>query len=147
MFFTNYGSRKGQELAENPVAALMFYWETLKRSVRIEGRVNKTSTAYSDHYFHSRPLGSQIGACVGQQSQVIADRRTLDDAEAELKEKHAEFVPKPENWGGYRIIPDSFEFWQGQSTRIHDRLRFRKGQASDKAIQGENGWVIERLSP
>lgn len=152
VFFTNYDSRKGQELTENPVCAIMFYWETLKRSVRIEGSVGKTSQAYSEAYFHSRPLGSQIGACVGQQSQVVASRQALDDIEASLKDEHKESVPKPENWGGFRIVPTSFEFWQGQSTRIHDRLRFRKPRLGEKvneetAVIAENGWIIERLSP
>ena len=112
----------------------------------------RTSQAYSEAYFNSRPLGSQIGACVGQQSQVVADRQTLNNIEADLQAKYTESVPKPENWGGYRIIPTSFEFWQGQSTRIHDRLRFRKpsqGEEVDKsmAVSGENNWIIERLSP
>jgi len=164
VFFTNYDSRKGQELAENPVCALMFYWETLKRSVRIEGSVSKTSAAYSEAYFRSRPVGSQIGACVGQQSQVVANRQTLNDIEADLKARHQAAtaddnaqlppppVPRPENWGGFRIVPTTFEFWQGQSTRIHDRLRFRKpaeGEMLDKeaTVQAENGWIIERLSP
>jgi len=152
VFFTNYDSRKGHELMENPRCAIMFYWETLKRSIRIEGTVTKTSQAYSDAYFHSRPLGSQIGACVGQQSQVVANRQTLNDIEATLKETYKESVPKPENWGGFRVVPTSFEFWQGQSTRIHDRLRFRKlenGEELDEAmaIKAYNDWLIERLSP
>jgi len=152
VFFTNYDSRKGQELTENPVCSIMFYWETLKRSIRIEGSVAKTSQAYSEAYFHSRPLGSQIGACVGQQSQVVASRQTLNDIETSLKEAHKESVPKPDNWGGYRIVPSSFEFWQGQSTRIHDRLRFRKPEVGEKvddtlAVPAEDGWIIERLSP
>jgi len=145
VFFTNYDSRKGGELDENPACAIMFYWESLKRSVRIEGTAQKTSQAYSEAYFKSRPHGSQIGACVGTQSQVIPDRQSLNDIESSLKEKYKEGeVPKPDNWGGYRIVPHSFEFWQGQSTRIHDRLRFRLPSSEEKT---ESVWIIERLSP
>jgi len=145
VFFTNYESRKGSELEENPACAIMFYWESLKRSVRIEGTAHKTTTEYSQAYFKSRPHGSQIGACVGTQSQVIPDRKSLNDIESGLRDKYNEGeVPKPDNWGGIRIVPASFEFWQGQSTRIHDRLRFRRPTKDETS---ENGWIIERLSP
>jgi len=151
VFFTNYDSRKGGELSENPAIALMFYWEPLKRSVRIEGTAQKTSSEYSEAYFRSRPHGSQIGACVGTQSQVVPDRKSLNDIETDLAEKYKDQtgqVPRPQNWGGYRIVPHSFEFWQGQSTRIHDRLRFRRAAEGEiMAVQGGSEWIIERLSP
>ena len=156
-FFTNYTSRKAQELDSNPRAALVFYWEPLKRSVRVEGTVARLSEAESLQYFKSRPISSQIGACVSNQSQVIPDRAVLTDKESELvavygedKEARQE-VPKPD-WGGYRVVPSVVEFWQGQSTRIHDRIRFRTsrdGEILDPAVsrEGDDGWIIERLAP
>jgi len=152
VFYTNRDSRKGQELADNPYAALMFYWEPLKRSVRIEGKTEKVSDAKSAEYFDSRPIGSKIGAAVSvRQSEVVACREVLTQREMELKEK-GEAVQKPPYWGGYRVVPDCFEFWQGQTTRIHDRLRFRRpehGEEIDSKIAkvGTDGWIIERLSP
>jgi len=156
VFYTNYTSRKGKELIENPHAALVFYWEPLKRSVRIEGQVEKVSAEVSTAYFESRPIGSQIGAAVSNQSQVIPNRAHLLEKEAELKavyEDGSKKMEKPEEWGGFRVLPKSFEFWQGQSTRIHDRIVFRKPIEEDEKIDnnltsvGENGWLIERLSP
>ncbi len=158
IFFTNYNSRKGQELAENPNAAVVFYWEPLKRSVRIEGTVEKVSKAMSEEYFDSRPFGSQIGAAISNQSQVIANRDVLTSREQELRSEYenneSKKLEKPPSWGGYRILAHTFEFWQGQSTRVHDRIRFRKQRSSkDEAIddsvtiRGENDWLIERLSP
>ena len=156
-FFTNYTSRKAQELDSNPRAALVFYWEPLQRSVRVEGTVTRLSEAESLQYFRSRPISSQIGACVSNQSQVIPDRAVLTDKETELlalygeeKEGRQE-VPKPD-WGGYRVVPSVVEFWQGQSTRIHDRIRFRtrrEGETLDPAVsrEGDDGWIIERLAP
>lgn len=154
-FFTNYGSRKGQELIENPQASLCFYWEPLMRSVRIEGNVERISEKESTDYFHSRPRSSQIGACLSPQSQVIEGRHVLTDKEKQLQEEYKDeekSIPRPEIWGGFRVIPEVIEFWQGQTTRIHDRIRFRKSKADetiDKSLthEGEEGWVYERLAP
>jgi len=155
-FFTNYTSRKAGELDTNPRAALVFYWEPLQRSVRVEGSVARIGEEESLAYFRSRPLSSQIGACVSDQSKVIRDRSVLTDRDKELTarykaEEGGEEVPKP-SWGGYRVVPSMVEFWQGQSNRIHDRLRFRKpgdGEKMDPGmfVEGEDGWVIERLAP
>ncbi|XP_012264955.2 pyridoxine/pyridoxamine 5'-phosphate oxidase isoform X1 [Athalia rosae] len=152
-FYTNYESRKGQELAENPQAALTFYWEPMRRSVRIEGRVEKTSSADGDEYFRARPFHSQLGALASKQSAIIAGRETLMIKERELLAQHTEGqVARPECWGGYRVIPRSIEFWQGQSDRLHDRIRFRRREPKDKPDgilihEGTDGWVYERLSP
>jgi len=154
-FYTNYTSRKAQELSSNPKAALMFYWEPLQRSVRVEGDVIKVEESESLAYFKSRPISSQIGACVSNQSTVIKDRKVLTDKEEELLAKYGEGkedVPKPD-WGGFRVVPNVIEFWQGQSNRIHDRIRFRlskeenKDVDSEMTVVGENGWLIERLAP
>lgn len=140
VFYTNYESRKGHELAENPWAALVFYWAELERQVRIEGHIEKCSPAESDTYFQSRPFGSRLGAWASDQSQVISSREVL---EARLQELMAEYangeVPRPPYWGGYRVSPTSIEFWQGRPNRLHDRLRYRQ-------LQNGN-WLIERLSP
>uniref|UniRef100_A0A0P4W5N0 pyridoxal 5'-phosphate synthase n=1 Tax=Scylla olivacea TaxID=85551 RepID=A0A0P4W5N0_SCYOL len=178
-FFTNYTSRKGQELTENPLASvvfywsyngedrswsrqienpqacLCFYWEPLMRSVRVEGRVERIGEEKSTEYFHSRPRSSQIGACVSPQSQVIADRHILLSKDKQLQEEYKDVksvIPKPECWGGFLIVPDSIEFWQGQTNRIHDRIRFRKlgeDEILDETLtkKGEDGWVYERLAP
>ncbi len=142
-FFTNYESRKGRELGGNPQAALNFYWEPLKRAVRIEGRVERLESAECDAYFESRPLGSRIGAHVSRrQSEVVASRSVLDEREAELKRRvdseGPDAVKRPDYWGGFALKPHVFEFWQGHSTWIHDRLIFRRDSDS---------WVLERLSP
>ncbi|KAJ8024471.1 Pyridoxine-5'-phosphate oxidase [Holothuria leucospilota] len=154
-FYTNYGSRKAKDLEENPKACLVFYWEVLSRSIRIEGTVEKLSEEESTAYFHSRPKGSQIGACVSHQSTPIPNRQALIDKEEELKEKYKDpdaVIPKPDYWGGFRVKPEVFEFWQGQSTRLHDRIVFRRPCDREKADgyllhEGENGWVYERLAP
>ncbi|XP_043269835.1 pyridoxine/pyridoxamine 5'-phosphate oxidase-like [Venturia canescens] len=152
-FYTNYESRKGRELSANPNAALTFFWEPLRRTVRIEGRVEKTSAEDSDKYFESRPFPSQIGAHASKQSAVIAGRDSLMVRERELLARFTDGkVDRPECWGGYIVIPNTVEFWQGQSDRLHDRIRFRrpkKGEKIDNILvhQGENGWVFERLSP
>jgi pyridoxamine 5'-phosphate oxidase len=138
VFYTNYDSQKGRELAENPRAALVLYWAVLDRQVRIEGRVEKTSREESETYFHSRPLGSRIGASISRQSSVMSDRSELEEAAREITERYGENPPLPDFWGGYRVIPDEIEFWQGRPDRLHDRLRYRKA---------EGGWLIERLSP
>ncbi len=138
-FFTNYESRKGRELVANPFAALTFFFVTLERQIRIEGRVERVSDEESDSYYFSRPPGSRLGAWASIQSQVVGDRATLDRRLAELEEraKH-EVLPRPPHWGGYRVVPDVMEFWQGRPNRMHDRIRYRKDQGA---------WVIERLEP
>ncbi|XP_025093136.1 pyridoxine-5'-phosphate oxidase-like isoform X2 [Pomacea canaliculata] len=155
VFYTNYGSRKAKELEENPNCCLMFYWEPLKRAVRIEGRAERISQEESLKYFHSRPRESQLGAIVSQQSTVISSREVLDKKLAALQEKYADEsipIPKPDYWGGYLIVPDSFEFWQGQTNRLHDRLRFRRpvtGEVLDPELTkvADDGWLLERLAP
>jgi len=139
IFYTNYQSRKGQELSENPRASLLFYWPQLWRQVRIEGVVEKISPAESEAYFQSRPLGSKLGAWASNQSQVVDQRETLEARFAELQKRFGEDIPRPEHWGGYRLKPNSIEFWQGRDNRLHDRLRYR--------LQEDGGWMIERLGP
>lgn len=140
VFYTNYCSHKGQQLQANPWAALVFWWAELERQVRIEGRVEKVSEAESDAYFHSRPLGSQLGAWVSQQSQVIDTREVLEVRLQELEEKYInQVVPRPTHWGGFRVIPTAIEFWQGRPNRLHDRLLYRRLE--------DGRWLIERLSP
>jgi len=150
-FFTNYGSRKAEELASNPNCAVSFYWLPLRRQIRIEGCVTKLSHEESEAYFHVRPRASQIGAVASPQSRTIPSREFIDKIEEELKLKlgEEEKVPMP-NWGGYLITPKMIEFWQGQTNRLHDRIRFRKSdeEVDDKLVhRGENGWVYERLAP
>ncbi|MDA0574325.1 pyridoxamine 5'-phosphate oxidase [Burkholderia gladioli] len=141
VFFTNYESRKGREIAHNPHAALLFYWIELERQVRIEGRVEKTSAAESDSYFASRPVGSRIGAWASEQSTVIADREVLEARERDFAARYGENPPRPPHWGGYRLVPEAIEFWQGRPSRLHDRLRYLRDPA------GGDAWTIERLSP
>ncbi|MBJ9664212.1 MULTISPECIES: pyridoxamine 5'-phosphate oxidase [Burkholderia] len=141
VFFTNYESRKGREIAHNPHAALLFYWIELERQVRIEGRIEKTSTAESDSYFASRPVGSRIGAWASEQSTVIADREVLEARERDFAARYGENPPRPPHWGGYRLVPEAIEFWQGRPSRLHDRLRYLRDPA------GGDAWTIERLSP
>lgn len=138
-FFTNYLSRKARELDANPRAAVVFLWDELERQVRIEGTVEKVTPRESDDYYHSRPLGSRLGAWASEQSEVIEGREILERQQAELLAKYPDGnVPRPPHWGGYRLLPDAFEFWQGRPSRLHDRLRFRKRA---------DGWLRERLSP
>ena len=139
VFYTNYNSRKGTELEENARACLLFYWPQLWRQVRIEGTVERVSAAESDQYFHSRPLGSRIGAWASQQSSAIDSRVALDERFQEFSSKFADNVPRPPHWGGYRVKPNVIEFWQGQENRLHDRLRF--------ILQDDGQWLIERLAP
>ncbi|CAG0887509.1 unnamed protein product [Darwinula stevensoni] len=154
-FFTNYESRKAEDIKENPQVALSFYWEPLVRQVRIEGIVEKLSEEESTAYFQSRPLENQLGAWCSRQGSPITSRDVLEKRMVELRQEFPdtqEKLPKPPYWGGYCVIPDTFEFWQGQSNRVHDRIRFRKCSASDLVDgdllhQGEGDWVYERLSP
>jgi pyridoxamine 5'-phosphate oxidase len=139
VFYTNYLSRKGAELSDNPQACLLFYWPQLWRQVRIEGPVEKVSGEESDQYFHSRPLGSQTGAWASEQSTVIDSRATLEKRFEEFDSKFGDDVPRPPHWGGYRVKPNVIEFWQGQENRLHDRLRYTLQQSSE--------WLIERLAP
>jgi pyridoxamine 5'-phosphate oxidase len=138
VWYTNYDSQKGQELAGNPYAALQFHWVELERVVRIEGLVEKVSAGESDAYFHTRPLDSRIGAWASPQSQVIADRMVLVTAAAKFGAKFMLNPPRPPHWGGYRLKPDTWQFWQGRKSRLHDRLRYRLDGAA---------WVRERLAP
>eukprot|EP01018_Ginkgo_biloba_P005806 Gb_23847 [translate_table: standard] len=144
VWYTNYGSRKAHELLENPHASLLFFWEGLHRQVRIEGSVEKVSEEESDEYFHSRPRGSQIGALVSNQSSVIPGRHVLHQAYGDLQAKYADgsLIPRPKHWGGYRLKPKAMEFWQGQVSRLHDRLLY-----SQMEINGKKMWRIERLAP
>ena len=138
-FFTNYNSRKGDEMAANPHVAMMFLWHELERQVRIEGRAEKTTAQESDDYYRQRPLGSRLGAWSSPQSEVIAERSVLEEQQKQLLARFANGEPpRPPHWGGYRIVPTVFEFWHGRPSRLHDRIRFRLVN---------NAWVVDRLAP
>jgi pyridoxamine 5'-phosphate oxidase len=140
IFFTNYESEKGRELSENPYAALGFYWIEQDRQIRINGRVSRTSREESERYFHSRPLGSQLGAWASRQSEVVDARRVLDARMAQVTERfEGKAVPLPPHWGGFRLTPDRMEFWQGRPNRLHDRFRY--------ALLPGGGWSLDRLAP
>ncbi len=140
-FFTNYESRKGRELSANPYAALVFLWLDLQRQVRVEGRVEKIDPVESESYFQSRPRGSQMGAWASPQSQVLGSRDDLEKKVRKVEKRfaNAEKIPLPDFWGGYILKPEMIEFWQGQSSRLHDRMRYTQNQ--------DGGWQIDRLAP
>ena len=139
-FFTNYDSRKGQEIKENPYVSVTFFWPALERQVRIEGKVVKVAPKVSDAYFQSRPRGSQIGAWASPQSKEVESREVLEEADKKLTEQYAaaEIVPRPPHWGGYQLQPQQVEFWQGRPNRLHDRIVYE---------QQESGWKIKRIAP
>ena len=140
IFYTNYESNKGREIASKDRVALLFFWDALQRQVRIEGNVERVDEAMSDAYFKTRPLSSQIGAIASPQSRVLSGRQELEDAEAVVRAKIADSKPdRPKNWGGFRVIPHYFEFWQGRRSRLHDRLVFN--------LQAQNEWTLKRLAP
>lgn len=139
-FYTNYNSRKGQELADNPYAALVLWWQPQARQIRIEGRVEKLNSTESDAYFQSRPLGSQLGALASPQSQTVENRDYLEQRLQNLTEQYrSQPIPRPAHWGGYRLNPSTIEFWQGRPNRLHDRLCYRR--------LSEDRWHMERLAP
>lgn len=138
VFFTNYNSKKGEQLLENPFAAIVFFWKELERQVRIEGTITTVAATESDAYFNSRPEGSRIGAWASPQSQVISSRSIIEANAANYEKQFEGNIPRPPHWGGYRLIPDKFEFWQGRSSRLHDRLQYQ--------LEDEH-WTIERLAP
>lgn len=139
VWFTNYQSRKGQDLAANPYAAMQFFWGELERMVRIEGRVERVSDAESDEYYQSRPLGSRIGAWASQQSAVLPNREVLEEAWKAQQASLGDNPSRPAHWGGFRLIPDRWEFWQGRPSRLHDRIEYR--------LQADGTWLTQRLAP
>ncbi|MCK9533866.1 MAG: pyridoxamine 5'-phosphate oxidase [Pseudomonas sp.] len=141
VFYSNYHSAKGQQLDQQPVAAMTFFWPALERQIRIEGAVERVSAAESDAYFNLRPLGSRFGAWASEQSQPLADREQLEAALAAIEQRYADNQqpPRPEHWGGYRLLPQRIEFWQGRTCRLHDRLNYQ--------LQSDGQWHRERLAP
>ena len=138
VFFTNYESRKGRELARDAHACLVFYWPQLERQVRVEGRAGKVDPAESDAYFSTRPLGARLSAWASAQSTRVDDRAALEKSLETMRARHGDQPPRPPHWGGYRVLPEAIEFWQGRENRLHDRLLYRRA--------GE-GWVRSRLAP
>ena len=139
VWYTNFNSRKGQDLASNPMAALQFHWVALERVVRIEGRVEKVDAAQADAYYATRPLDSRIGAWASPQSEVIPSRAMLEAQTARFSNQFAQAPPRPPHWGGFRLVPDRWEFWQGRKSRLHDRLCYR--------LQDDGQWQMQRLAP
>jgi pyridoxamine 5'-phosphate oxidase len=140
VFFTNYESRKGRELASNPRAALVFFWSEIDRQVRVEGEVERTSARESDAYFAGRPLGSQLSAWISDQSEAVDSREVLEQNLREIRQKYPNGkVPRPPHWGGFRLVPHTIEFWQGRPDRLHDRLCYQR--------QADGGWQLKRLAP
>jgi pyridoxamine 5'-phosphate oxidase len=140
VFFTNYESQKGHELARTPRAALLFYWAPLEQQIRIEGTVERLGAADSNAYFQQRPRGHRLSAWASHQSTVVPDRRYLESKMADYEREFPGDVPRPDYWGGYRVKPNRFEFWQGRPDRVHDRILYRRASAT-------GAWVVERLSP
>jgi len=139
VFYTNYESNKGEQLSVNPYASLVFFWKELERQVRIEGTCEKVSEQESDDYFHSRPIGSQLGACASPQSSIIESRSVIENNLEKLQDQYKDIeIPRPAHWGGFRVVPHAIEFWQGRSSRLHDRIKFLKENQS---------WKIVRLAP
>jgi pyridoxamine 5'-phosphate oxidase len=139
-FFTNYRSRKGAEIEANPFASMVFFWQPMERQVRVEGTIVRVSEAESDAYFRSRPIGSKLGAWVSNQSGVVASRAVLESELEAIRQRFpGDEIPRPLHWGGYRVVPESIEFWQGRRSRLHDRILYGRTP--------EGGWRIERLSP
>jgi pyridoxamine 5'-phosphate oxidase len=138
LFYTNYLSRKGRELERRAAACLLFLWSELERQVRIDGTVEKVTSGESDAYYATRPLGARLSAWASAQSETVSTRKTLEHAMEEARRRYGDQPPRPQHWGGYRVIPQEIEFWQGRSDRLHDRLLYRRGG---------NNWTIERLSP
>jgi pyridoxamine 5'-phosphate oxidase len=138
-WFTNYRSRKGRDLEAHPYAALLFHWVELERQVRIEGRVEKLAPEQNDAYFHSRPLKSRLGALASDQSEIIASREMLEQRFAQAEASHGDQPVRPSHWGGYRLVPDRIEFWQGRPSRLHDRILYTRQQ--------DGAWRRERLQP
>ena len=138
VFYTNYKSKKGKEIEENPYGSLLFYWDKLERQIRIEGTIEKVSQKESEEYFNTRPYKSRVGAWASKQSSVIESRSAIVKEFLKYMMKFKNHVPLPDVWGGYRLIPDSFQFWQGRPNRLHDRVRY---------IKNKSGWKIERLAP
>jgi pyridoxamine 5'-phosphate oxidase len=140
IFYSNYDSAKGNQLAANPRAELLFYWPELERQVRIHGDVERLERSASEEYFRSRPIGNQLGALASPQSTVIPNREYLQELYDTLEQQYgSDSVPMPDHWGGYRVCPQSLEFWQGRKSRLHDRLRYRRDT--------DGGWIVERLAP
>ncbi|HEY9381454.1 MAG TPA: pyridoxamine 5'-phosphate oxidase [Burkholderiales bacterium] len=137
-FYTNYDSRKGHDLDANPHASLLFYWAELERQVRVEGKVERVPDAESDAYYLSRPLGSRIGAWASPQSRVMNSREWLEARVQQMTVQHGDNPPRPPHWGGYRVVPEVLEFWQGRRSRLHDRIRYRRDGGA---------WIRERLAP